>query len=243
MMKKLFYLLILGGTTCFGQEVLDEYPRDQFFYEGGVEEFYKEVHQYLVEGDFKECSQDQIYIPRILVTKEGKVKLVTDSDKTNIANNKCAYDLSLAVLKGLKKWKPAEVKGNVMGAITEFPFYPYDLMSNYKEGYSPYYYITPPKFPGGREAFKKAFDGNFRALFQDYHIQGMFNLEYYVNLDGTLSNPRVYPTVWDKQFNIDFLRAFGRLKKKWEPALYKGKLPIKYRMVHSIDFSVKFIER
>lgn len=62
MMKYKFYVfLFLLSTLFFKAQILDEYPKKQDFYEGGLAGFYKEAHDYLVKANAKECDKNQIY--------------------------------------------------------------------------------------------------------------------------------------------------------------------------------------
>lgn len=223
-------------------QTLDEYPKNQDFYDGGMINFYKDAHDYLTNNKFKECDSREIYQPRILITKEGAVKLIKDSDTADIKKNKCAYDLSLEIIKNLKHWKPAEVKNQKIGAITEFIFYSKDIMSNYKEKYDAGNFVIPAQYPEGYKAFEKEFHDNFMSLFTDYHINGDINLEFYINKDGHITNPRIYPAIDDRKFNIDFMRTLSRLKKAWKPALYSN-IPIRQRIAFPVIFSINFYER
>ncbi|PIF43991.1 hypothetical protein CLU96_0918 [Chryseobacterium sp. 52] len=168
--------------------------------------------------------------------------MIKDNDTANIAKNKCAYDLSIQIIKNLKHWKAAEAKGMKIGAITEFVFYPKDLMSNYKKGYDADAFILSAQYPDGLKKFKTDFHDNFMSLFTDYHINGEINLEFYVNEEGHITNPRMYPEVDNKNFNISFMRTLSRLKKTWKPALYSN-IPIKQKIIFPIKFSVEFSER
>ncbi|WP_419869465.1 energy transducer TonB [Chryseobacterium sp. CT-SW4] len=235
----LFFICIL---TFFKAQVLDEFPHDQDFYEGGMVNFYKEAHDFLMGNKFPECDAKEIYQPRIVITKEAAVQFIKDSDTANIAKNKCAYGLSKELLKNLKHWKPAEVKGGKIGAITEFIIYPNHLMKNYRIGYNADNFIIHAEYPGGPKVFEREFHDNFMALFSDYHINGNVNLEFYINESGKIVNPRIYPTIYDRDFNKDFMRALARLKKVWKPALYSN-IPIKERIAFPVSFSVKFYER
>jgi len=242
MIKK---FLIFSAIVIFfvsNAQVLDEYPKNQEFYEGGMVNFYKEAHDYLAAANFKKCSDQEIYQPRFVVTKDAAVKLVKDNDTANIAKNRCAYDLSLELLKNLKHWKPAEVKGGKFGALAEFILYPNDVMENYKEGYNANNYVFSAQYPKGYERFRKDFHDEFMSLFTDYHINGNVNLEFYINQKGEITNPRIYPEIYDPKFNIDFLRTLSRLKKVWKPALYSN-IPIKDKIVYPIIFSTNFYER
>lgn len=238
----LFFISAMCHTFYAQMNVLENYPKGQDFYEGGLVGFYKDAHEYLVNNKRNECDGKEIYQPRIIVTALGSVKLVKDSDTLNIAKNKCAYDLSIEILKNLKGWKPAKVKGNTLGAVTEFIFYPKDLMSNYKAGYNADDFVLSSQYPGGLKKFNKDFHDNFQALFMDYHINGEVNLEFYVNEEGHIVNPRIYPSIDNKNFNIDFMRTLSRLKKVWKPALYSN-IPIKQKIAFPVKFSIIFNER
>ncbi len=53
MIKK---FLIFSAIVIFSvshAQVLDEYPKNQEFYEGGMVNFYKEAHDYLSKGNLK----------------------------------------------------------------------------------------------------------------------------------------------------------------------------------------------
>ena len=242
-MIKKFSVLIFVCFVCFLKaQVLDEYPEKQDFYEGGIVNFYKEAHNYLVSNQIKECDSKEIYQPRILITKDAIVKIIKDSDTLNISQNKCAYDVSMKIIRNLKNWKSAETKGMKMGAITEFVVYPKDLMSNYKENYNSYDLMISAQYPNGNQALKNDFHDNFMSLFADYHINGDINLEFYVDKEGKITHPRIYPEIRDQRFNIDFLRTLSRLKKIWKPALYSN-LPIKQKIVYPMNFSTSFTEK
>lgn len=241
MMKNISLILLIFPAFLFSQ-VLDEYPKKQTFYKDGLVNFYKEAHEFLASNQVKECSDKEIYVPRILVTAEGIVKQIKDYDSLTIKNNKCAYDLSQLLMKNLKNWTPALVNGNKFGALGEFIVYPKDLMSNYKENYNADNFVMNAQYPDGNKKFDKEFHDNFMSLFSDYHINGKINLEFYVNEIGELVHPRIYPPIDNKAFNTDFMRTFKRLKKIWKPALYQN-IPIKQRIAFPIQFSTSFEER
>ena len=242
MIKKILLLFTLISFFQINAQILDEYPKNQDFYEGGLSNFYKEINDYLIKNNVSECDSKQIYQLRIIVTKDSGVKIIQDSDTENISNNKCAYDLSMAIIKNLNHWKPAEIKGNRYGAITEFIIYPKDLFKNYKTQYNPENFVINAQYPNGNKAFDKEFHDNFMALFADYHINGVVNIEFYINHEGKIVNPRIYPAIDNRAFNIDFMRTLARLKKVWKPALYSN-LPIKQRIAFPVRFSTNFIER
>lgn len=240
-MNKFLILFVLCFATHAKTQILDQYPKNQDFYEGGITNFYKEANEYLVKTNFKGCDKNEIYQPRIIVTKEKTIKLIQDFDAENVTKNKCAYDLSMELIKNLKNWKPAVVKGMTFGAITEFIIYPDDLLGNYKTGYNAEQFVLEAQYPKGYEAFGKEFNANFKALFMDYHINGETNLEFYVNKEGHIVNARIYPAIDNMDFNKDFMRALGRLKKVWKPAQYSN-IPIKQRIAFPVSFNINFTE-
>lgn len=242
MIKKVSIFLFLLMVSFSRAQFLDQYPENQDFYEGGLVNFYKESHDYLVKNKIQDCGPHEIYQPRFIVTAEGSVKLIKDADTASISRNKCAYEVSLALLKNLKKWKPAEVKGGKFGALAEFVLYPVDVMGNYKENYNAATFIRYAQYPGGYEKFKKDFHDEFMTLFMDYQINGDINLEFYVDKEGKISSPRIYPIIYDSKFNADFLRTLSRLKKVWKPSLY-GNIPIKQKILYPMNFSVTFETR
>ncbi|ASK31077.1 hypothetical protein CEY12_13595 [Chryseobacterium sp. T16E-39] len=242
MSKVSLFLTTIFFSFFIKAQVLDEYPANQDFYKGGMVSFYKEAHDYLTRNNSKECDPKEIYQPRILITKEGLVKLVKDNDTANIAKNRCAYNLSMDLIKNLKNWKPAEVKELKVGGIAEFIFYPKDVMSGYKENYNANNFVMNAQYPNGQKAFEKDFHDNFMSLFMDYGIHGSINLEFYVSEKGNIVNPRIYPSIFNRNFNLDFMRTLARLKKTWKPALYSN-IPIKQRIGFPLNFEVTYQER
>ncbi|MBV8325976.1 hypothetical protein [Chryseobacterium sp.] len=240
-LKGIIVLLFAGCTVLCNAQILDEYPKNQEFYEGGSVNFYKEAHEYLVSNNLKECDAGEIYQPRIIVTEEKGIKFIKDTDTANIAKNKCAYDLSRLLIQNLKNWKPAEVNKRKIGAVTEFIFYPKDIMSNYKPGYNASHFVKYAQYPEGVKKFKNLFHDNFMMIFQDYAVQGNINLEFYIDKNGQIANPRIYPEIDNRSFNIDFMRTLARMKKPWKPALY-GEIPIKERISFPLNFSVIYTE-
>lgn len=240
--KKILLLFFFIASLQFRSQILDEYPSGQSFYKGGDATFYKEVHDYLVSNNFTECDENEIYQPRIIVTKDAGIKIIKDNDTANITANKCAYNLSLNILKNLKNWQPAVVKENKIASITEFIICPKDLMSNYRANYNAYNFVISAKYPKGKFVFEKDFHDNFMSLFADFGIQGKINLEFYINKEGKIADARIFPEIDDRSFNISFMRTLSRLKKTWQPALYKN-IPIKQRISFPMNFSVSYYER
>jgi len=241
-MKNLYIVFLFLISWCNAQ-VLNQYPKDQVFYKGGIEAFYKDVHAVFIDKKFNPCQNDnEIYFARILVTKENQVKFIKDNDSVAISKNKCAYDLTLNVLKELKGFNAPEVKGYKMAAVADFILFPKDLFERYQEGYNPYNYLVEPVYTKGKEKFKDDFHATFMSLFSNYHINGDVTLDFIIDEEGKIINPNVSPRLESQSFAKEFLRALSRIDKKWKPALYRG-IPVKYLISMPMEFSINFYEK
>lgn len=242
-MKKIFYFLLFFISLFSNAQILDKYPENQSFYNGGLEKFYSDIHKVIFDKKISACeNKNEIYFAKILVTKDNKVKFVKDFDSIAIAKNKCAYDLTLLVLKEIDGFKAAEVKGYKVSSITNFILFPNDLFENYKETYNPNNYLVEPVYAKGKEKFKTDFHDNFMSLFDDYHVNGDLILDFTINEDGKIVNPNISPKIDNTLFAREFVRTLARLDKKWKPALYRD-IPVKYQFSIPMRFSVEFQER
>lgn len=241
-MRKIIVLFLVFANILNAQ-ILDKYPNGQSFYEGGLEKFYSDIHKIIIDEKVSSCeNKNEIYFAKILVTKEDKVKFIKDFDSISISKNKCAYDFTLSVLKELKGFKAAEVKGYKVSAIADFIMFPSDLFDAYKENYNPKNYLLAPQYSKGEEKFRKEFHDNFMTLFEDYHINGNLTLDFTINEDGKIVNPIISPKIDNVSFAREFLRTLGRIDKKWKPALYKN-IPVKYQITIPMNFSTEFYEK
>jgi len=77
MIKRLLSCIVIIIFSSCTAQILDVYPKSQDFYEGGLINFYKESHEYLVKNNIKKCDDQEIYQPRFIVTKDAVVKLIT----------------------------------------------------------------------------------------------------------------------------------------------------------------------
>ncbi|MGA9213366.1 energy transducer TonB [Kaistella sp.] len=242
-MRKYLLLFCFISTFCNAQ-ILDQFPKDQDFYEGGITKFYRDFHQIILDKNIKPCeNKKELYSVKLLLTKDAQIKFVKDFDSFNISKNKCAYDLSLTVLKSLKtNWKPAVVKNQYFDSVVEFFIFPNDLFENYKESYHPNQFYIPATYIGGKKKFDKDFHDNFMSLFTDYHINGKFFLDFYIDVDGEIVNPSLQPDIRNPTFTHEVFRTLKRLNKKWNPAVFNG-VSVKSKISVPIGFSVDFYER
>ena len=244
MKTKLIYLFFLLGLTFYSAQILDSFPKKQDFYKGGLQELYKDIHSIATEKKLSPCKTKEIYQAKLLLTKDSKIKFITDFDSISIQKNKCAYDFTLEVLKDLKsndKWLSAKIKDKNFDAIVRLFFVPNHLLDDYKVNYTPFKYYIPVTYKGGVKVMNKDIKDNFMAIFSDYHVNGRLYLEFVVDENGEIINPIVTPMTDNVIFNKDIVRSINRTKGKWNPAVLDG-VPVKSRMTVPLNFSIEFYE-
>ena len=95
--------------------------------------------------------------------------------------------------------------------------------------------LTPPEFPGGKEAFHKFIGDNIKWPKTEIDAQGVVVISFFVEKDGYLSNFRV-----EKGFNKEFDKEALRVIKKsprWIPATRNSR-PIKSKSSAPISFII-----
>lgn len=245
-MKATFILLITCiFSSLFSAQILDEFPKKQEFYNGGLTELYKDIHNISINKKLSACKTKEIYQAKLLLTKEAKIKFITDFDSININKNKCAYDYTLNVLKELKnsnKWIAAKVNDKNFDAIIRLFFVPNHIIENYEERYTPYKFYIPVTYAGGVDKMNKDIHDQFMSIFSDYHVNGKLFLDFVVDENGEIVNPIITPKIDNEMFNKDIVRSIRRTEGKWNPALLDG-IPVKSRMSIPLNFSINFWEK
>lgn len=239
-------MLFLMNSSLFSQdEILDKYPRNQEFYEGGISQLYSDIHQIIVDKKMVTCENPkELYRARLLLTKEGEIKFVKDADTEIVAENKCAHDLSLKLAGYLKTktWNAAIVKGAKFSSIIELLIFPDDLFEKYRSGYNPYRFYKAATFKDGEEKMNAKFRDNFKSLFSEYHINGRFYLDFYIDKDGEIVSPGLEPDIMNDVFKREFFRTLRRLNQKWNPATFHD-IPLKSKISMPMGFSVEYYQR
>lgn len=236
-MKKIYYLFLFL-PFLFNAQILDQFPRGQNFYEGGITKVYYDIHQIIIDKKIEKCSDPkEIYLLNLLLTKEGEIKLVKDFDTLNIAQNQCAYNLSknLAINLKDKKWIPAEVKGQKFSSIVYLIIFPDDLFEKYRQDYKPSQFSTSVIFKDGEKNLTKEIRSTFESLFSDYQINGRFYLNFYVDKDGEIVSPGIQPEIANQDFKKEVFRTLQRLNQKWIPATFHG-ISIKSKLSVPLNF-------
>lgn len=241
---RILSLIIILFSRLLTAQILDEFPKKQEFYKGGVTELYKDIHQISLNKKLSTCNKKEIYQAKLLLTKDSKIKFITDFDSVNINKNKCAYDFTLEVLKELKnsdKWISAKVGEKHFDSIIRLFFVPNHLLENYTENYNPYKFYIPVTYAGGVDKMNKDIHDQFMAIFSDYHVNGKLFLDFVVDENGEIVNPIITPKVDNQSFNQDIFRALNRTKGQWISAKLDG-ISVKSRMTIPLNFSVNFYD-
>ncbi|WP_295795830.1 energy transducer TonB [Mucilaginibacter sp.] len=95
--------------------------------------------------------------------------------------------------------------------------------------------LTPPQFPGGKEAFSNFLHKNLKWPSDNMDdIQGVVIVGFFVEKDGKLTGISIEKGM-TKAFNDEALRVIS-LSPKWIPAIKNNK-PIKSRYTVPISFT------
>jgi len=95
--------------------------------------------------------------------------------------------------------------------------------------------LTPPQFPGGKDAFSNFLHKNLKfPKTTDRELQGVVIVGFFVEKDGTLTGISVEKSMV-KAFDDEALRVIS-LSPKWIPA-FKNNKPIKSRYTVPISFT------
>jgi len=95
--------------------------------------------------------------------------------------------------------------------------------------------LTPPQFPGGKEAFSNFLHKNLKWPDTAIDAQGNVIISFFVEKDGRLTDIKVDRGL-NKQFDAEALRVIN-LSPKWIPAMKNNK-SIKSKYTVPISFTV-----
>ncbi|RBI89291.1 energy transducer TonB [Elizabethkingia miricola] len=230
MMKKLLLFTLLGSLFFAQQKeeaapaIYDKYPKGQSDYNGGNIQFYKELHQLIVDKKIQPCeSKTELYSVRFVVYPDATIKFVKEEYPENVEKNKCAFDLTRKLFKYLDGWKPAEVDGQKVAAITSMIIFPDALFDKYTEGYDAVKYFGPPaEFPGGIEAFRNKFSRNVNANGFKWDQRVQLVMYFKVDENGNAIDFRMDPSSGNVAFDEMLIKSAKWIKGKWKPATLHG---------------------
>lgn len=245
MNNKFYFLLFLLNVISFNAQILEEYnfyPKDQFPYEGGEIQFYKDFHDILIANNLKPCEdKHESYNMKVIISETGSVKYLKDDSNNEMAEkNKCAYDLGLKVASKMTKWKPLIVDGEKKQAIGSFYIIPNDLFDNYKEGY-----FIDEKMAmfdglsgGGINEFRKEVVKRINLTGYKWNQAFKMQIVFVVNRQGEMEDFKVMQSSGLPEFDQRVISGIKNVqkKKKWTPATINGE-PVRYRFKLPLSFS------
>lgn len=158
-----------------------------------------------------------------MVYPDATIKFVKEENLEKAEKNKCAFDLTRRLFKYLDGWKPAEVDGQKVAAITGMIIFPDALFDKYVEGYDAVNYYGPPaEFPGGVQAFRKKFMQNVNASRFNWNQEATLIMRFTVDESGKTTDFKMDPGSGNVEFDDMLIQAAKWVKDKWKPATLHG---------------------
>ncbi|MBK1894932.1 energy transducer TonB [Chryseobacterium paridis] len=239
--------LICFSLSLFSQSTGAEYyfyPKGQDAYEGGDVQFYKDFHQILKDKGLKPCeNKNEVHILKLVVFEDASIKYVIDElNPDSTIKSKCAFELSLEVLKYMDKWKPAVLDNVKKPALTRFIIFPDALFDKYKEGYVAENFEEIAGFgkkegmPGGINAFRAEVVKNIDLRGFVWNKAFQLVVTFVINREGKLVDLQLVESSGNKEFDERILDGIRSIRKKWTPATIHGE-PVNYRFRLPLSFS------
>ncbi|CAD0225819.1 energy transducer TonB [Chryseobacterium sp. JV274] len=229
-MIKINLLFVFISSILFGQNkwkdsiVYSRYPDGQQAYIGGNIKLYKDIHELIGKKKLNPCdNKKELYIAEVVVYPDKTIKLLKKSNIESARKNKCAFELSQAVLEDLQGWIPAELDGKKVPVIQKIIMFPDSLFENYKEGYDPMnYYDRIAEFPGGNAVFKEQFSRKVSTNGFKFDRFGRIYLKFKVDKNGKAFDFIVNPTSGNIGFDRMVINAAKSIKGTWRPGNIHG---------------------
>ncbi|WP_278552959.1 energy transducer TonB [Elizabethkingia bruuniana] len=233
-MKKILLFTLLGSLFFAQQKeeavpaIYDKYPKGQSDYNGGNIQFYKELHQLIVDKKIQPCeNKNELYLAKFVVYPDAAIKFVDEKEIDKIEENKCAYDLIKGLSIYLKGWKSAEIDGKKYTAITSKIIYPNILFENYSEGYDINNYIVDSKFEKGLDYFYKEIQNKAKLRRNWMNDGGKILVNLIIDKNGELNNIFIRESSsGNKKIDEDIINAIKSIDGKWTPTIIHG-VPVK----------------
>lgn len=229
--------MLLVASLVSGQ-VVEHYPKDQENYHGGEKQFYKDFQKVLLEQNLKPCeNKAEVYTMKILVYPDASIKFVKPDDEKDVEDNQCTFKMMREVFKYMDGWKPAEVNGQKVVAITGFTVFPNDMFDNYKEGY---------ELDAKAAEYKEGISGFRKKVFSNISTKPFIGMgevrvvvRFTVEKDGSVKNAEMEESSYNEEFDRMVVRSIlWASKKGWKPAMVNGNIPMKFH--YRIPFVFRF---
>lgn len=235
MMKKILLFTLLGSLFFAQQKeeaapaIYDKYPKGQSDYNGGNIQFYKELHQLIVDKKIQPCeNKTELYSVKFVVYPDATIKFVKEEYPEKAEKNKCAFDLTRKLFKYLDGWKPAEVGGQKVAAITSMIIFPDALFDKYTEGYDIINYMVPAKYNNGINRFRSDLMNGIDVRSLIDSGGGKAVILFDINEKGEKENIHLEEEIGNKSFNNIIIQGIKNIKGKWTPEMIHG-IPVKSR--------------
>lgn len=243
--KNLMGTFLLCLSLFVYSQNISYFPKEQEPYEGGPVQFYKDFHQVLLDKGLRPCEdKNEFLVLKLVVYEDASVKYVKDelNPELNI-KSKCAFELSLEVLRYMDKWKPAVFENIKKPAITEFIIFPDALFDKYKQGYLPENYTKIVAFgekggmPGGVNAFRAEVSKNIDLSGFVWDKAFQLVVTFVINREGKLIDLQLVESSGNSEFDERILDGIKRIRKRWTPARINNE-PVNYRFRLPLSFSM-----
>ena len=87
--------------------IYENYPKGQSDYNGGNIQFYKELHQLILDKKIQPCeNKNELYNVKFVVYPDATIKFVKEENPEKAEKNKCAFDLTRRLLNILMGGNP-----------------------------------------------------------------------------------------------------------------------------------------
>lgn len=234
---KHFFTLFLFLTTLFNAQTFDILSLKLSPYEGGPEQFYKDLNDVLVKNNFKHCNNrfSEMYLAKLEIDNNNNAVLL---DINNNEKNDCAKDLFLSALieiNKMKKWKKISEIQNRFSII----FYPIDFFENYKEGYTTKSLSKDAEFPGGIAEFRNQISKNF-IFPSNNNSKGVFQYKvtFKIDTNGNIIDLNVFSEKKNEEIEKNIFSAINNINQKWIPATFRGN-PIISKFQIPLNFTIE----
>lgn len=207
-------------------EVLENYPKGQYFYIGGPGELDKDMIKAVKNSVMSPCDKkDEKYVVKILIKADLTINYVKDFDTVNINKNKCAYDFSRKIMPSLKRWIPAKEGGIPVGAIVDVlidPFFLYYSKEDPKDNKK-----TSAEFKKGKKNFAFQIESIAEKYINLNQDKKTF-ITFVINEEGIMEDFVVVGDYSDLE-KQNMIRDLSRISGGWEPASFND-IPVKSKI-------------
>ncbi|MCT4327037.1 energy transducer TonB [Elizabethkingia anophelis] len=245
-MRKLL-IFALMGPLFFSQEKFnndqainyEQYTKGHDDYYGGNLQFYKDIHQIIVDKKLQPCeNKNALYYQYILVYPDATIKLIDRENFEQIEQDKCVYDLTRELFKYLKGWKPAEKDGKKYTAQTAKIIFPDALFDKYKDGYDSDKYIKTAKFEYGLTYLYTSIQDRLSDIRKlgKMNNRGKAFVKLIISKNGDLED--IYLTessLENKKVEEEIVNNIKAIEGSWKPTTIHG-IPIRSRLRIPVSF-------